>query len=272
MSDPRSILLHVNDSKRLAVRTQLASQLARQFGAQVTGQHAATPFLMRYPMTAEGAASTFSLVMEADEDARKVAKAAYEAVAKDAPNMAWSRLRCDGYGFARHALYADLVIVGQRDDDDPGAAELPSDFVQSLVIDSGKPVLVVPKVGAVEPSPRRVMIAWKETREAARAVTAALPWLRRAEQVSIACFEEEAEVPVGRLSGWLAAQGISPVSSLSGPPIDQVGELLLSRAADAGADMLVMGCYGHSRAREWVLGGVSLTLLQSMTMPVLMVH
>lgn len=272
MFDPRSILLHVDDSKRLGVRAQLARQLAQTFGASVTAQHAAMPFLLRYPLTVESAAEAIALVEQADEEARRAARASFEAAVGEAPNMVWSALACDAFTFTNRALYADLVIVGQRDDDDSAAGELPPDFVQNLIIDSGKPVLVVPKIGAITPEPRQVLIAWKETRESARAVMAALPWLRRAESVGIACFDDDARAAVTRLSGWLDAHGIATVSTAEGPPSDDVGEMLLSRAFDVGAELLVMGCYGHSRAREWVLGGVTRTLLQSMTLPVLMVH
>jgi nucleotide-binding universal stress UspA family protein len=272
MFDPRSILLHIDGGQRVAMRVQLARQLAETFGAKVVAQHAATPFLLRYPMAIEGSVAAVTLVSQADDDAREAARLVFETAAAGSGALTWSPQHCDGLEFTTKALYADLVIVGQRDAEDPADGELPPDFVQNLVIDSGKPVLVLPYAGAVAPMPSVVMIAWKETREAARAVAAALPWLRRAQRVSVACFDEDAAGAVGRLSAWLAAHGVTNVQHSEGPATGEAGELLLSRAADVGAELLVMGCYGHSRSREWVLGGASRTLLRSMTLPVLMVH
>ena len=121
-----------------------------------------------------------------------------------------------------------------------------------------------------------VVIAWKPTREAARAVSAAVPLLQRARRVHVMAWGEDEEQVTGArldLDGYLKLRGVEPVWHREGgeEPAD-LGDLLLSRAFDLEADLLVMGCYGHSRAREWVLGGTSRTVLRSMTLPVLMAH
>ena len=140
---------------------------------------------------------------------------------------------------------------------------------------SGKPALIVPYIGAPKTTAQTIVIAWKETPEAARAVSAAMPLLQRASQVHVVCWsQDEAKVGGVRLDlkGYLALSGVDAVWHQEGGEPERLGDLLLSRAFDLHADLLVMGCYGHSRAREWVLGGTSRTILQTMTLPVLMMR
>ena len=176
------------------------------------------------------------------------------------------------WSFVRRALYADLLVLGQRDPDDPAASELPPDFVPQVLVGSGRLALVVPCAGPFATVGRRVLIAWKETREAARAVTAALPWLVRAASVHAIACGPDADEALRRLRTYLSAQGVALETQRHEPGETDAGEKLLSAAVDMGADLLVMGCYGHSRAREWVLGGATRSVLRSMTLPVLMSH
>jgi len=145
-----------------------------------------------------------------------------------------------------------------------------------MLIDSGKPVLVVPYIGPQGSSiGRTVMIAWKETRETARAVAAALPLLQQAQRVHVATWGDEHAVERRRmpeLLAYLGRHGVEAVPHHYGDEPGSVGETILSAVADLDADLLVMGGYGHSRAREWILGGATRTILESMTVPVLMSH
>lgn len=273
MQTPKSILLHLDGSPRTAERVQVARHLAETFDAQVVGLYGAMASVLRYPFAAEGSAAAVAMMVDLDEEARKVAKAAFLIASAVSPRLQWSDSKSDALrDFTRRAFYADLVIVGQRNPDDPAAGELPADFVPDLLIDIGRPVLVVPYAGVIAPIGRTVLVAWKETREAARAVSAALPWLRRAGHVHVVCYDEEPTITLQSLQEYLTAQGINAMLHPGGPEHGNAGENLLSQAADLAADLLVMGCYGHSRAREWVLGGATRTILESMTLPVLMVH
>jgi nucleotide-binding universal stress UspA family protein len=273
MSDPRTLLLHLDDNPaRTAAKVRFMRQLAEAFGARAVAQYAATPFLLRYPLAAEAAAVAVGLVDDADRDARDAAQAAFEAARGGDGRIAWSPATCDASAFANRALYADLVVVGQRDAADAAASALPPDFVEDLVIDCGRPVLVLPHAGEPVPVPGRVMVAWKETREAARAVTAALPWLKRAREVVLCGFGAGSHESLQRLGDWLQTHGVATPRIDPAPDAQEAGERLLSRAADMGSELLVMGCYGHSRSREWALGGASRTVLRAMTIPVLMVH
>jgi nucleotide-binding universal stress UspA family protein len=107
-------------------------------------------------------------------------------------------------------------------------------------------------------------------------VTAALPFLQRAKHVHVLAWGDAGDPAVGGhrldLDGYLQLRGVTPTWHRGGKEPEALGELLLSRVFDLGADLLVMGCYGHGRAREWALGGVSRTLLRSMTLPLLLAH
>ena len=153
---------------------------------------------------------------------------------------------------------------------------VPPDFVASVLSASGRPAIVVPFVGWTGPVGDTIAIAWKETPEAARAVHAALPLLRRAAKVHVLSWGDEGGATIGGhaldLDGYLQLHGVVATWHRGGPEPGNIADLLLSRVSDLGADLLVMGCYGHGRAREWVLGGASRTVLQSMTLPVLMAH
>jgi nucleotide-binding universal stress UspA family protein len=176
--------------------------------------------------------------------------------------------------FSRQALYADMLVLGQHDPSAPSPG-VPVDFPESVIAASGKPAIVLPYAGLPPSVGETVVIAWKTTREAARAVGAAVPMLQRARVVHVLSWTDEQE-PVGGarldLDGYLKLRGIEPIWHRESREPESIGELLLTRAFDLEADLLVMGCYGHTRAREWVLGGASRTVLRSMTLPVLMAH
>ncbi|SFC26026.1 Universal stress protein family protein [Polaromonas sp. OV174] len=273
MQTPKSILLHLDSSARAAERIKVASQLADAFEAEVTCLPFTMSALARYPFALEGAAETMAVILEMDKECRDKAFATFVAAGAGSPRLKWTEPLSDApWGYARRSLYFDLMILGQRDADDPAAGELPADFLPSLLVESGRPALILPSTGLIAPIGRTVLVAWKETREAARAVSAALPWLHGADRVHVVCYGESADASLHALQGYLALQGVSAVLHPGGSEQDDAGNYLLSMAADLGADLLVMGCYGHSRAREWVLGGATRTILQSMTLPVLMSH
>ncbi|MGO4392389.1 universal stress protein [Variovorax sp. M-6] len=273
MQTPKTILLHLDGSARTAERVKVARQLAEAFDAEVTGLPCTISALMRYPYALEGAAEAMAIMQELDKECRGKAHATFMAAGGGSPRLHWAEPMSDApWGFARRALYADLLILGQRDGDDPAAAELPPDFLPSVLVESGRPALVLPYAGPVAPIGRTVLVAWKESREAARAVSAALPWMKRAESVHAVSYGEAADASLHGLQDYLKGQGVSVSVHSGGPEGSDAGEHLLSRAADMGADLLVMGCYGHSRAREWVWGGATRSILQSMTLPVLMSH
>jgi nucleotide-binding universal stress UspA family protein len=178
---------------------------------------------------------------------------------------------------AVHARYADIAILGQLDPDS-GEPDMIRPRPEQVTLASGRPILVVPYAGSFPNLGRRVVIGWNASREAARAVNDAMPLLTAAEIVSILTIDPRegprahGELPGADISLHLARHGVEAEIERMVSADLPVGEALLSRAADLGADLLVMGAYGHSRARELVLGGATRSLLRSMTLPVLMSH
>ena len=169
------------------------------------------------------------------------------------------------------ARHFDLVIVQQRAPDGP----VNDSTVEAALFGSGRPVLVVPYVHAAPARFGTVLIAWDESATAARAIGDALPLLKLADRVEVVTIAEprrrERVSPPARLVQHLHRHGLEATFTLL-PPAGGSAETLLSRAADVGADLLVMGGYGHSRLRELVLGGTTRTVLASMTVPTLMAH
>lgn len=275
------LLVHLDASPRAGRRLEVARSIAQTHGAAVTALYAVTPALLVVPFAPEAGPSVANTLGRIDAERRDQARAAFDrSPAVPGVHAAWAEV--EDYpivpAVVRQALYADLLVLGQYDPEDSESAGIPFDFPEQVMAGSGKPALVLPSAGVPAAVGQNVVIAWKATREAARAVGAAVPLLQRARRVHVVAWgkDEEQEPVTGArldLDGYLKLRGVEPVwhREGGGEPTD-VGDLLLSRAFDLEADLLVMGCYGHSRAREWVLGGTSRTVLRSMTVPVLMAH
>ncbi len=273
MQTPRSILVHIDSSMHSAVRVNVARLLAEDFDAEVIAQPCMLPSLARYPFAVEGAGPAIEMMLALDKQGLARARAAFSKASAGSPRLHWAETLAEGaWDFVPKALYADLIVLGQRDESDPASGELAFDFVPGVLVHSGKPALILPYAGGVVPIARTVLVAWKETREAARAVTAALPWLQRASKVHVVAYGEGSENSLRSLERYLRVNGVAVDTHTGGPEDVDVGGSLLSLAADVSAELLVMGCYGHSRAREWVLGGATRGILQTMTLPVLMSH
>ena len=167
----------------------------------------------------------------------------------------------------------DLIIVGQPDRQKPTADQV---IDEGVLFGSGRPVIFVPFIQKGAAKLDRVMICWDGGRAAARAVGDALPILKKAKQVEVVIVADKPskpdEVPGADLGQHLARHGLKvDVKRVTSPDID-VPSTILSHASDSSADMIVMGGYGHSRLREFVLGGATRGLLEAMTVPVLMSH
>jgi len=171
-----------------------------------------------------------------------------------------------------NAHYADLVVVARPEPAGPTAS--PPGLAESLVLTSGRPIIVFPPRGTVS-RVRRILVGWNANRESIRAVADALPLLARAEAVEVLVVDPERHPGHGPEAGadiarHLARHGAQVgVRRLSSGGKD-VGHLLLSQADAFGADLLVMGAYGHSQLTEWVFGGVTRTVLYEAGLPVLM--
>lgn len=282
MNPIRSILVHVDASPATAVRLQAAVHLAQMHEAVLTALYAATPSYVQYPYAFNVTPEIAPMLAECDSDRRDKAREMFELQARSFDHLQWADAgSADIQTVARAALCCDLLVLGQHapGSDAAGyagaAPEVPADFVEAVLLRSGKPAVVVPHIGMAAPIGDTAIVAWKETREAAHALVAAMPLLQRARQVHLVHWREGQDAAGSAGADpvtYLRLHGVHAIRHDEGSETRNVGEYLLSLASELSADLMVMGCYGHGRAREWLLGGASRTMLSSMTLPVLMAH
>lgn len=273
----KTILVHINSEKRCAARLEVAIQLAKKYDACLVGLHAffpyAPPGYIMAHMGAEVIAAQQKLATEAMSQTGEVFRKQTSAAGIE--NKEWHTAHDDPVSaMSLQARYADLLVIGQSATmDTPGVDK---DFPERLILVAGRPVLVVPEVGDFPCIGKRIIVAWNASREAARAVTNAIPFLKGAEKVYLMAVQPKAgeneNISTEQIVQYLSRHGVGVEVQESNAVEIGVGNELLSRASDLSADLLVMGCYGHSRVREWILGGATRTILESMTIPVLMSH
>ena len=175
--------------------------------------------------------------------------------------------------FGAMARRFDLSVVAQGEPDKVAPEEL---IVEGALFGSGRPIVVVPYIHKTGVKLDRVMVCWDASRAAARAVADAMPFLKRAKKIDVVLVASERpksdEVPGADIGQHLARYNLNvDVKRIVATETD-VANTLLSHAADSSADFIVMGGYGHSRLREFILGGVTRGILASMTVPALMSH
>ena len=178
-----------------------------------------------------------------------------------------------GDQFCRIARRFDLAVVGQAEPETSTVGEI---IAESTLFESGRPMIMVPYIQKAPLKLDNVMVCWDGSRPAARAIADAMPLLTKAGRVEIVMITNERgkqhEIEGADMGQHLARHGLKvDVHRITGGDID-VADALLSHAADSAADFLVMGGYGHSRLREFVLGGVTHSIFRSMTVPALLSH
>lgn len=273
-----TLLVHLDDSRHSGARLALALDLAQRWDAHLIGLYVVCQDL--FPPLVKDDDNPPLRELEAHyTERRQKAQDAFLAAAERAGRSAeWRAPPGPALEVATlHARHADLLVLGQEDPKDP-AAYVERNFVGNLVLAAGRPALVIPYAGTVRTLGDNILIAWDGSREAARATADALPLLKRARFVGVDIVQRTGQptysAPEGiDVAAWLDAHGIR--ASFSTTPLQTgagTGVTLLNRLSDLHVDLLVMGAYGHSRARERVFGGVTRTMLESMTVPVLMAH
>ncbi len=272
----KNILVHVDDSKACAARIELAANIAAEHGAHLCGLYTAQPMYIPPYIAAEVGPDLYDVQRKAAKESAAKAEVDFNEITGQAGIETEWRVG-EGYPadvLGMHTRYVDLTIVGQGDPEGNGSVDL----ADQLVLNTGRPILVVPYVGKYSHVGHRVVVAWNAAREAARAVNDAMPILEKAHRVTVLAINPEGglnghgDVPAADISLHLARHGVKAEAAHVFADDVDVGNMLLSRAADASADMIVMGGYGHSRFREAILGGASHLILRHMTMPVLMSH
>jgi nucleotide-binding universal stress UspA family protein len=252
-----------------------AIALASAFEAHVTGiAFAYEPEILPDP-SGQGA-RRFLRIREENEEAAAAAAAQFEKEAENAGVTVSARavtITLSGsYDlFGRIARRFDLAVVGQ---DEPDTEQSETLVAEGALFESGRPLIVVPYIHKDGVKLDRVMVCWDGSRPAARAIADAMPLLTRAGQVDVVIVEKAKsdEMPGADLAEHLARHGLKvSVHRIARGDVD-VKDLLLNHAADSAADLVVMGGYGHSRMREFILGGVTRGMLASMTLPTLLSH
>jgi nucleotide-binding universal stress UspA family protein len=281
----KDILVHLDGSARSAARLALALELAARNEAHLTGLFALNlPVPNLYVSNTAYDFRAFSQIMdqmraEGREAALKLEESFREEVSRKGVTAEWRLIEEQDavQALVGHARYADLVIVGQADPDDPPPHNMPH-MAEAAILGTGRPVLVVPYVGDFDRLGRNILVGWKSGREAARAVNDAMPLLLAADSVTILAIDPahgisgEGDVPALDLTGHLGRHGVKAIAAHTIAAGVSEGDVLLNYASDNGADLIVCGAYGHSRTREFVFGGVTRSLLVEMTVPVLFSH
>lgn len=271
----KTILVHVDKSNTASKRIKLAAAIALNENAHLTGIGITGISLLIYQAgLINDNDPNLSTHLIAEQDIlRESAKDALNDFTRIAQTMhvrSFDTQLVDDEtdDFTRHARCNDLIVIGQTDPEEPSPAVTPT-FPEHAVLNSGRPLLIVPYAGNFERFGRKVMIAWDASAAAARAVAYALPILRRADIVEVIVFNLDDEQLGPDVVQYLAHHDVKADLIRQETDID-VGNSLLSMATDLNSDVMVMGAYGHSRLREKLLGGVTRTVLESMTVPVLM--
>jgi len=273
----KTILVHSDPGKHCAKRLGISIRLAREYGACLAGLYVFSPYIppgyIMAQMGGEIEAAQNKIAVESMSRAEEAFRTQTSASGLD--NVEWHTAYDEPVlAMASQAQYADLVVIGQSDStDDSGIA---MDFPERLVLSTARAVLIVPHTGDFPSIGKRVLVAWNATQEATRAIANAAPLLESADHVyvmAVNCKGSKQEIiRSDNMVRYLERLGLrAETKDLYNVEID-AGNELLSRASDLSADLVVMGCYGHSRLREWVLGGATRTVLESMTVPVLMSH
>lgn len=273
------IAVHLDRGFDCPRRVEFSLQLARANDAHLTGVFASYVSPGYFYDEAGLWVRAMDMARQINEKGRTAVELAFSQAARErAVAASWRQ----GEGepaecVVRHARCSDVLIISQQNPEDVHAA-VGNDFVEQVLMSAGRPVIVLPSAGKFNGAGARVLYCWNRGREAARAIADAAPLLRNANALAILTTDGEGEsgnteVPFEDLAAYCACHGFPQLEHVSRSTRDiDVGNAILSAAADFDADLIVMGAYGHSRMRQWVMGGATRSLLAAMTVPVLFSH
>ncbi len=272
----KNILVHVTDSEQSRERVEAALQLAMKHDAHLTGLGVYSESYIPSYAAAEINSAVLKEIVNREEARLAASQGIFDKAVEQA---GWSD-RSDWLSergrvvdsVALHARYADLTLIGQHTP--PGGAFGEDSFADELVLESGRPVMVIPTIGIGKPIGEHIVVAWNASREAARAVGDSMPLLENSRQVDVMSVKPEGmgDLPGADIALHLARHGIKAEAKRSVANDIDTGDVLLNYVADSGADLVVMGAYGHSRLRELIFGGVTRHILDHMTVPVMLSH
>lgn len=276
----KDILVHLDSDDAGAVVVDAAVKMAKAHDARLIGLYAGVPFDIPSYVVAQLPPEVIETHQKhVQESARSTADAFEKACADN--DISYDIRTGDWRDpvesiICTHARYADMVMIVQPENEIlSGRAREVADHV---VLRSGAPVVIVPRKPARTGAGARILIGWDGRRHAARAVKDAMPILAAAESVKILAVDPKpgvaglGDLPGADLAQYLATHGVKAEADHKASGSLRVGDVLLNEAAEIGADLIVTGAYGHARLGELILGGVTDTLMEEMTIPVLMSH
>ena len=265
----KNLIVHLDQGERAAARLGMAVAIARRHQARLLGL-----FGQRARPEQIGIVATWP--PEEYTRAAEASRAAFAAVAADLPDAEWVDVNRGGDAalvgrITEFARYADLIVLGQQQEH--GHGHVPFELAEEVVVNSGRPALVVPYVGHYPASFRRPLIAWNDSREAAHALNDALPLIEGCDEAIVLSLDtrhEQAEAACQAVARQLACHGIAASTEVL--VVDDVGimDMLLNRVSDHNADLLVMGAHGQIGFPFVSRGTGTRHILRSMTVPVLM--
>lgn len=280
MNSYQTIVVHVPNEKRARTLLEAGVVLARDFQAHLVGLHVRPGYRQRIPvplpLRTEIAGRIDVTLQEEQHRIRNI----FDNITTGQPVASeWRAFTAEFRDVVsvvlEHGRAADLIIASQSD---PGwdMTEV-LDLADELVLGSGGPVLVIPLDTMLPRLPQVVTVAWNGQRESARAVHDSLPLLQRADRVYLLTVGEveglEGALPETQLAASLSRHGVhAEVDRVQLSAAETVGEAIRTHAIARKSELLVMGCYGHSRLREFALGGATRHILRNMTVPVMLSH
>ncbi len=274
----KNIVVHIDHSTACEHRVKAAIELAHNHDARLSALFVVPDYFVPSYVEAQISADIITQISDEAIARAKQTQGKVKAQAKDAG------LELDCYIeegniiniISDYARYADLLILGQSQSDDPD--NISEGLADNLVLEGGAPCLVIPYIGTRPTLGKRILLAWNESRESSRALRDALPLMQAAEAVSVLLIkpkshdEKHTATQEKVIISYLADHGIDAGINLCVDNHLDPGDTILAQASDNDTDLIVMGAYGHSRLRELVLGGATRHLLKEMTVPVFISH
>ncbi|SAI70491.1 Universal stress protein family [Bordetella ansorpii] len=274
----KRIVVHIDKDPACQGRVENALALARMHGAQVLGAYVNEPlFVYGY---GESVLSPGLMELERGlrtDNRRRCEENFRRWTASSGVPAAWQEF--DGRLEDKLPPYvrcSDLLVLSQADPKGHQSL-IESHQLESVIMTAGRPIVALPYIGGKLERIDNLLVCWNGSREAARAVADAAPFLAKAQEIRVLLLDRDTDLAPGEamngLDGYLRAHGYVEARLVSGTSRGiGMGNAIVNAATDSGSDLVVMGFYGHSRAREWMLGGASREMLASMTVPVMFSH
>ncbi len=278
-----TILVSLNETDQIDVLLKVTAGLASKHDAHVIGLYAIPAVYVRPVIYTYVTADIIDTGSSFFDRRAEIAEQKFnQAMKKEGFRGEWrkvdGRTHLVSSAVVEHGRMVDLIVVSQGSLDSDNGSEI--DFADRVVLEGGRPVLLVPTSGTFDVVAQNVVIGWNATRESARAAFDAVALMGKGSKAHIVWVDSELQeqeeagqaLPGAELAASFARHGVETFSEPVATPGLEPVDALLTRVFDVGADMLVMGAYGHSRMREFIFGGSTRKVLDQMTVPVLMSH